>query len=85
MSSQADNVAASMSQGESTAYHDGVIEGYHDFAKHIKAPFGPATRAELGVFNFRQWAAVLHPRYDELQVADWERGYKDAYNFRRDT
>ncbi len=83
MSSQAENVAASLAHGESMSYYDGAVEGYHDFAKHIKAPFGPATRAELEVFNFRQWAAVLHPTYNELQVADWERGYRDAYNFRR--
>ena len=83
MSSQADNVAASLAQGESMAYHDGVIEGYHDFARHIKMPVGVAKREELEAFNFRQWAAILHPRYNELQVADWARGYKDGYNFRR--
>ncbi len=85
MSSQGDNIVSQLSQGESVAYMDGVIEGYHDYAKHLKAPFGPATRAELEAFDFRRWAAVLHPTYNELQVADWSRGYRDAYNFRRTT
>lgn len=78
-----DNVVSQLSQGESVAYMDGVIEGYHDFAKHIKAPFGPATREELLKFDFYTWVAVLHPVYTVLQTEDWIQGYKDGYNFRR--
>lgn len=84
MSSQADNVASALSQGETMAYHQGVIDGYHDFAIHVTLPMGVASREELeamrlGLMRLKQ----PPPAMNLTQKSDWVRGYIDGYNIHR--
>jgi hypothetical protein len=84
MSSQAENIAQSLSHGQSMEYVDGVVAGYHGFAFDLSMPGGVATREELERMRhqLKFWQSIPY-EWNDQQRADWADGYISGYNVRR--
>jgi hypothetical protein len=85
MSSQAENIAQSLSHGQSMEYVDGVIAGYHEFANDLGLPGGVTGRLSLEKSrHLLKFSRQIPHDWNDQQRVDWVDGYISGYNVRRD-